>query len=584
MPSPQAIAQSQERLATHRATLAIRLTQQAALGSAHAPPEVAHDIREARTAIAQLKATLRGWGVSVEDLPDDEDVRVLPQPVPPLSPRPPEHAVLPEPTRRLKVFLCHASDDKLAVRQLYQRLREAGVTPWLDAEDLVAGRRWQVAISKAVRDSDVVLVCLSQRSVTKAGYVQQELAFALNVAAQQSEEAIYLIPLRLEDCTAPEQLRDRHWVDLFADDGFQRLLRALQVRAAEVGALPLVVQPQPPTVDPPPPSPPPKSSVEPHPVISPADKPTATVKNRSWAGVVGFLLTVVVVSLLGLTWLRRGPVPTPLPAWVPELVKVPAGPFLMGSTDQQIAAAVSQGASADWVKYEKPQHTLTLPDYWIGKTEVTNAQFLPFVEGDGYTNPAYWTTAGWAWRQAQKITQPGCWDEAGRNGDTQPVVCVSWFEAVAYCRWLSKQTGIEFRLPSEAEWEKAARGSDGWIYPWGNTWDASVVNSRESNLQQTTPVGSYPKGASPYGAMDMAGNVWEWCATQWGKPYPYQLEDEWQPAYVEADQNRVVRGGSSWNDSTYVRGASRFYFYPRARDFSKGLRVASHSLVPGSGF
>ena len=236
MPSPQAIAQSQERLATHRATLATLLTQQANHTRAFVPPAIESGIREARTAIAHLKATLRGWGVSVEDLPDDEDVRVLPQPVPPLSPRPPEHAVLPEPTRRLKVFLCHASDDKLAVRQLYQRLRAVGVAPWLDAEDLVGGQRWQVAISKAVRDSDVVLVCLSQRSVTKAGYMQQELAFALNVAAQQSEseEAIYLIPLRLEDCTAPEQLRDRHWVDLFADDGFQRLLRALQVRAAEV--------------------------------------------------------------------------------------------------------------------------------------------------------------------------------------------------------------------------------------------------------------------------------------------------------------------------------------------------------------
>ena len=273
--------------------------------------------------------------------------------------------------------------------------------------------------------------------------------------------------------------------------------------------------------------------------------------------------------------------PAALPAWTPAMVKVPAGPFLMGSTDQQIATAVSQGAIADWVKNEKPQHTLTLPDYWIGKTEVTNAQFRQFVDSDGYTNRDYWTAAGWAWRQAEKITQPGCWDNATFNGDTQPVVCVSWFEAVAYCRWLSKQTGIEFRLPSEAEWEKAARGSNGLIYPWGNTWDASVVNSSESGLQKTTPVGSYPKGASPYGAMDMAGNVWEWCATQWQKPYPYQLEDEWQTTYLEATADyRVLRGGSSWNESTYVRGAYRYDSNPRGRYDGKGLRVASHSLVP----
>ena len=277
----------------------------------------------------------------------------------------------------------------------------------------------------------------------------------------------------------------------------------------------------------------------------------------------------------------RVPQEPKLPAWVPELVKVPAGPFLMGSTDQQVATVVSQGASADWVKNEKPQHTLTLPDYWIGKTEVTNAQFRPFVKGDGYTNQAYWTAAGWAWRQAKKITQPLYWNDAKWNGANYPVVCVSWFEAVAYCRWLSTQTGIEFRLPSEAEWEKAARGSDGRIYPWGNTWDASLVNSNESGVQETTPVGSYPKGASPYGALDMAGNVWEWCATQRGKTYPYQPEDEWQTAYLDATADtRVLRGGSSWNNSIYVRGAYRSRDDPCGRSNVRGLRVASRSLVP----
>ena len=290
----------------------------------------------------------------------------------------------------------------------------------------------------------------------------------------------------------------------------------------------------------------------------------------------------IVVSLGGVATPTGAPVATvaTLPAWAPAMVKVPAGPFLMGSTDQQIATVVSQGASAAWVKNEQPQHTLNLPDYWIGKTEVTNAQFRPFVEGDGYTNQAYWTAAGWAWRQAENITQPSYWNDATWNGPDYPVIGVSWFEAVAYCRWLSKQTGIEFRLPSEAEWEKAARGSNGLIYPWGNTWDASLVNSSESGLQQTTPVGSYPKGASPYGALDMAGNVWEWCATQWGKAYPYQLEDEWQAAYLEATADyRVFRGGSSWHNSTYVRGAYRD-LGPRGGDFSVGLRVASHSLVP----
>ena len=257
---------------------------------------------------------------------------------------------------------------------------------------------------------------------------------------------------------------------------------------------------------------------------------------------------------------------------LPAMVEVSAGPFLMGSSDHDKAA----------YGYEKPQHTLILPRYWIGKTPVTNAQFRPFVAGDGYTNQAYWTPVGWQWREAEQVVKPEYWDDAEWNGADYPVVGVSWFEALAYCRWLTKQTGIAFHLPSEAEWEKAARGPDGRIYPWGNTWEAGRCNSEEANIKGTTPIGTYPTGASPYGALDMAGNVWEWCVTKWQKPYPYQLEDEWQAAYVEADATRVLRGGSWYSGSKSVRGADRSGSFPRDRG-SGGLRVASHSLMPGSG-
>ncbi|PDW00193.1 formylglycine-generating enzyme family protein, partial [Candidatus Viridilinea mediisalina] len=262
----------------------------------------------------------------------------------------------------------------------------------------------------------------------------------------------------------------------------------------------------------------------------------------------------------------------PAPTWLPRLVKVPAGPFLMGSS------AADELADSD----EKPQHTLTLPEYWIGRTEVTNAQFRPFVEGDGYTNIAYWTEAGWAWRVAEKVSQPRCWEDARFNGDEQPVVGVSWYEAVAYTRWLSTQTGHEFRLPTEAEWEKAARGPDGRIWPWGNTWEAGRCNSEEAGIGKTTPVGHYPNGASPYGILDMAGNVYEWCATKWGKGYPYRLEDEWAAAYVEGDTGRRLRGGSFWREAKYVRGAYRInYLIPRSRFYHDGLRVVSHAPVGG---
>ncbi|NJP05389.1 MAG: formylglycine-generating enzyme family protein [Chloroflexaceae bacterium] len=272
------------------------------------------------------------------------------------------------------------------------------------------------------------------------------------------------------------------------------------------------------------------------------------------------------------------------PAWLPEMIEIPAGPFLMGSSDMA-------------GNNEKPQHQLELPTYSISKTPITNAQFRPFVEGDGYTNRDYWTEHGWQWRQQEERVQPHHWKHGKWNGADYPVVGVSWFEAVAYCRWLSAQTGREYRLPTEAEWEKAARGSNGYIWPWGNEWGNNTYgiiariwfkrsrqpercNSEEDGQGRTTPVGSYPNGASPYGLLDMAGNVNEWCATHWRKDYPYQISDEWSTEYLEQrglKDKTVVRGGCYWQELEYVRGASRNFFsasYDSWND-SIGVRVAS---------
>jgi formylglycine-generating enzyme required for sulfatase activity len=255
------------------------------------------------------------------------------------------------------------------------------------------------------------------------------------------------------------------------------------------------------------------------------------------------------------------------------MIEIPAGPFLMGGSDDDTMARDN----------EKPQHRLELPPYWIGKTPVTNAQFRPFVEGDGYTNGDYWTEAGWRWCEESKLMTPRFWDDTMWNSGNYPVVGVSWFEAMAYCRWLAAQTGILFRLPTEAEWEKAARGPDGRIWPWGNTWEDGRCNSKEAGKQRTTPVGSYPTGASPSGVLDMAGNVWEWCVTKWGKTYPYQVEDAWTDAYLAGDTRRSIRGGSWYNEQEFVRGAYRYgRDNPRSRFDNSGLRLARSSLPQGS--
>jgi len=258
--------------------------------------------------------------------------------------------------RRLKVFLCHASGDKPAVRELYHRLRGAGYDPWLDEEKLLPGQEWELEIPRAVRSSDAVVICLSRRAVT-------------------------------ED--------------------------------------------------------------------------------------------------------------------------------------------------------EQPQHTLYLPDYYLARTPVTNAQYAAFVQASGHRHPEHW--------------KGGKAPEGKRD---HPVVNVSWYDAEAYCKWLAKVTGKAYGLPSEAEWEKGARGSDGRIYPWGDEWDSERCNSREGDERGTTPVGAYPRGASPYGLLDMAGDVWEWTRS-FVRGYPYDPADGREDP--GGGRHRVLRGGS-W-------------------DFQRGVRCVAGSVI-----
>jgi formylglycine-generating enzyme required for sulfatase activity len=191
---------------------------------------------------------------------------------------------------------------------------------------------------------------------------------------------------------------------------------------------------------------------------------------------------------------------------------------------------------------------------------VTNAQYLTFVEATAYDRPVHW--------------------EDGKPQEGQedhPLVNVTWHDAVAYCRWLTKTTGRSYRLPSEAEWEKAARGTDGRIYPWGDEPPDENRCNFGGNVEGTTPVGAYsPQGDSLYGCVDMAGNVWEWCATRDGKSYPYDvLEDEWSDDYLQGDAVRVLRGGSWFVNQDYARCAFRYWLNPGYRNNYIGFRLVS---------
>ncbi len=264
-----------------------------------------------------------------------------------------------------------------------------------------------------------------------------------------------------------------------------------------------------------------------------------------------------------------------------DWVTIPAGEFWMGS---------DKAKDKDAFDDEMPQHKLHLPSYKIARIPVTVAQFEQFVKATKYKTTA--EEQGSAWNLAEKdgkwqyVEIKGAYWAAPRGASSDvkqkanhPVTCVSWPDAQAFCNW------AEVRLPSEAEWERAARGTEGRIYPWGNqTPDATLCNFN-MNVKDTTAVGNYPKGASGEGLLDMAGNVWEWTINLWGndgsKPefgYPYVVGDRRENLRAGDDIRRVVRGGSFNYNLRVVRCASRSWLSPRERLNDSGLRV----VAPGS--
>ncbi len=261
-----------------------------------------------------------------------------------------------------------------------------------------------------------------------------------------------------------------------------------------------------------------------------------------------------------------------------ELVRVPAGEFLMGSDGTK-----DPGAPDD----EKPQHRVHLPEFLIGKVPVTVAQFAAFVEATGHKTTAEEAGSGWVWEtDAFSEVKGASWQHpAGPDSDIDskadhPVTQISWRDALAFCRWLSETTGRGFRLPTEAEWEKAARGADGRLYPWGDEAPNARLCNFESRVGDTTLVGKYPAGASPYGALDMAGNVWEWTGSLWGaeseKPafaYPYDARDGREDPDAPGTVLRVLRGGAFDDDAWYVRCACRYRLDPYDRYAGSGFRV-----------
>jgi formylglycine-generating enzyme required for sulfatase activity len=244
-----------------------------------------------------------------------------------------------------------------------------------------------------------------------------------------------------------------------------------------------------------------------------------------------------------------------------DYVFVPAGAFRMGDS------------TGEGDPRERPVHVVELDAYYIARFEMTNAEWRRFRDDPGYDDPKHWPGGRIVPKdQVPYWTQPNNHGGATPGSDDYPVQGVNWDSAVAYCNWLSAKTGKKYRLPTEAEWEKAARGTDQRRYPWGNAIDRTLANFVGAQPYDTgMPVGTFDgtrrgeretrSNASPYGAFDMAGNVMEWCLDWYSRDY-YASSPRRNPKGPESGAYRVVRGGSFFVESFDLRSSARSAAWP----------------------
>ncbi len=316
------------------------------------------------------------------------------------------------------------------------------------------------------------------------------------------------------------------------------------------------------------------------------------------------------------------------PFLLPSLITIPCGVYTIGSDEGFFKGR------------EAPQHAVILGSFQLAQFPVTNAEYRLFMEAAGYEDERWWQTeAAQAWRRGEntdvgpklqwrqnrkyyqehftdirewhrqgkitskqademeqiaqwsdgsfeewletkfpggKLTEPSCWRDDAFNRVAQPVVGICWHEALAYCNWLSAQSGLSFRLPSEAEWEAAARGSTGRHYAYGNDFNVKLANTFETHIRATTPIGVFPDGDTPEGLQDMCGNVWEWTSSLY-QPYPCDFHDGRENQ--ESDGLFIARGGSWYDYQLKTRAAYRFRSPPSYRYYYMGLRVCSSPII-----
>jgi formylglycine-generating enzyme required for sulfatase activity len=562
-----------------------------------------------------------------------------------------------EPKRPLKVFLCHASQDKPVVRELSRRLASEGwVDPWVDEKKLLPGHDWRTIIEEAVETSDIVIICLSSNSVTKEGFVQKELRYAREIAFEKPDETIFLIPLRLDDCTVPRGLRFYQWADYFGEkkeETYDALLESLKLRHEQKLKLEEVERAQ-------------KEKQERDAAEKAAQKEAerlrqekdkrereilelertigerlerktiegegvnVKVNHANWdkepllkfileneraSGIIIAIVSILLVIggiLLALAENSAAPPPhltstksllsptasitskpvstttsiatsnntatveptftpteiltstaTPLPMELTDakgvsMVLVPAGEFVMGiSLDDAVVRCNKTDSDCRESLFQDlvPPHDVHLDSFYMDKFEITNGLYSVCVTA-GICDPPTRN------RSRSRVSYYG-----DSQFDNFPVVFVSKQMANVYCEWRGGH------LPTEAEWEKAARGTDELTFPWGN--DLGTGSANYDGLD-TVAVGSYEGGKSVYGVYDMAGNVWEWVSDWYSESY-YSISPLVNPKGPDSGERFVQRGGGFYLKSNAVSYMSTYFRSQPAPDEvydSTGFRCA----------
>jgi formylglycine-generating enzyme required for sulfatase activity len=431
-------------------------------------------------------------------------------------------------SRSLRVFLCHASQDKPKVRDLYKRLKSEGwIEPWLDEESLLPGQDFDLEIYRTIRDTDAIIICLSTVSVAKEGYVNKEIRRALDIAEEKPEGTIYVIPLRLDDCSPSfERLRKLHWVNYFTPHAHERLVKSLRARAIALKLSP------------------------------PVDNLTKEYKPELPREYVPSDFSDLDLDLYRFVQIPQTS-EAPYPFWI--------GKYPITNAQYECFLIVSDYATES---------------YWRG--------FLKFNED--CIQIGQWRNEGLDWLkekmgESNNPPLPEHWDDAhfGITNPDNPAVGITWYEANAYCNWLvrhwnelaesyvnSSLRPRLIRLPLDTEWTIAAGGeTPPERYPWDTPGKATDdekeilrrANVEESYIGHTTPVNASWRGASPYEVMDMAGNV-----------------DEWQANYHDMMRgNLSVRGGSWYWSLNWacVSITGRNYCHPNFRNNNIGFRVVA---------